>query len=547
MKYRLLTLVLTLAVLFAFDTSASRAAEMAELKGTFDKYGISVSESDLLLVKDVYDFWKKRGDGIWPGMKPETTPLVIVFPEKHNLVIGHDGTITGAVALADKLPVLDKKAFLVKDDTFMNGAMASPDYNGRPTVFFNTIETTDRFIRDYAKKNGIASHENYRTDPLDHMGKILHELFHAYQYSEQKLGTAKKKKNKAVRLTKIDYPYLDADIALLLGIEGRILARVIETADAAEAGKLFDDFIAARRFRHSRLDPDIVRLEEYMEVSEGTAQYVGWMINYASTTEAGIFDNLKKLPEFKDVRASGSPGGAAGKFLAELHSPMMGRYMNYVYYTGLAQTCALNGIKPGWSEGFFRKRGKFGDIVKGARTYPGDEASFIRVIGKKYGADEMRTKIADALGKLKEENRLKFKKFESLPGRKFRIVFEGAGPADILIYAPVLLTEYGNIRIFEAGCNRIERVDAGLKALARIDFKAAFPVFFDRRSGAVSFRIENPEHRGFEVRSGSKREKKGRVTYENDVELTSGAFSFRASRIDVTTLDGDEVRIVVKK
>jgi len=43
----------------------------------------------------------------------------------------------------------------------------------------------------------------------------------------------------------------------------------------------------------------------------------------------------------------------AVKSLNNLSNPQMSMYMNYVYYTGLAQTYALNKIRPEWRNELF--------------------------------------------------------------------------------------------------------------------------------------------------------------------------------------------------
>jgi len=540
------TVVACFAASFLFcSASRAEASSLAELAPVFDKYEIGISDNDLSVIHEVYEYWAKRGDTIWPGVDFQTTPIAIVFPEKYNILIGHDRDITGEIFLTDKFPLFNKKAVLIKDNTFMHGAMTSPAFNGRPTVFINTIETTNKFTRDYAKSNNLKEYLNYKINLLEYMGKITHELFHAYQYGEMKLYPRDGKPNKPIRLTKIDYPYLDGEIDMLLGVEGKILAKIFASGDTAEIDSLWNDFLCVRKFRHAKIDPELVRLEDYMEFSEGTAQYVECMVRYAATNEAGIFDDIRKLPGFGETRTNDSFKDFAAATLNKLYSPQMNMYMTYVYFTGMAQTYTLNKIRPDWRKDLFRKHRNFGKIAFENAAVSTDEAK-IKELKAKYGADEMAAKINEELGKLKEVNRKKFDKFSSAAGMKFDIVFEGACAKDVLVYAPVLLTEHENIRIFEAGCSKIERIDDEFDALATIDFKAAVPIFFDRNSGEVSFIIEKPEKQKFEITSKTKKEDRNKTVYENEAAFTNEVFGFTAAKIEVIKISGDHVKIIVK-
>ncbi|MBF0547051.1 MAG: hypothetical protein HQM08_21600 [Candidatus Riflebacteria bacterium] len=141
------------------------------------KYQITLETKDLVMIKAVYAFWESFGKSIWPGVDISTTPMSIVFPQKQNILIGHPNPPKDAIYLSESLPFLNKKAFLYPDRTFMNGLMTSPNYEGKPTVFFNTIQTYNEFVHKYAQDNHKPDLENYQKPLLEHLGGILHELF----------------------------------------------------------------------------------------------------------------------------------------------------------------------------------------------------------------------------------------------------------------------------------------------------------------------------------------------------------------------------------
>jgi hypothetical protein len=254
----------------------SYSSTLKELEPELKKYNISIEENDLKVINKVYEFWEKNSNKIWKGASFKDTPIVIVFSGKYNIVIGHPNKIENEIFLTDNFPELNKKAVLIKDNTFMGGgAMTSPNFNDVPTVFINTLKENNDFIKNYAKENNLTELLNYEKPNLEYMGTILHEFFHSYQYNEiKKVKT--NNKQKPIRLTKIDYPYLDVDINLLLGIEGKILSKLINTSDFKKSKELFRDFIIVRNERRNKLDSDFSRLENYMEKMEGIAQYVGF-------------------------------------------------------------------------------------------------------------------------------------------------------------------------------------------------------------------------------------------------------------------------------
>lgn len=504
----------------------SYASTLDELKPELSKHDISVSEDDLKIIDKVYKFWELSGEKIWTGAHFETTPIVIVFSGKYNIVIGHPNKIKEEIFLTDKFPILNKKAVLIKDNTFMGGgAMTSPDFNGVPTVFINTLTHNNEYIRDYAKTNNITYLLSYEKPLLEYMGTVLHELFHSYQYNEKAKLT--KKSSKAIKLTKIDFPYLNEEIDLLLGLEGQILAKIIKTDDKLKSESLFRDFVIVRSIRRSKMDSDFTRLENYMELMEGLAQYVGCNLNYLEKAK------LKEI-DINESKYIGELEDEITKYLNKLHTPLITRYMSYVYYSGMAQAYILDKILPDWKKDFFIKHKSLEELYTVfLKSNLDDETSKkeLERIKKDYDVEAISKTISNDLYPIKEHNKEKFERYSLKKGTTYEFIFEGIKPKNVLIYAPVLLTEHQQYRIFESGATKIAYEDDENNELTKIEFQKAIPIFFNKETGYTSFIDE--EKSDFEIKADKVTKTEKETIYEGNVLLKTSIFTWSGSKAKI--------------
>ncbi len=110
------------------------------------------------------------------------------------------------------------------------------------------------------------------------------------------------------------------------------------------------------------------------------------------------------------------------------------------------------------------------------------------------------------------------------------MVFRGAKPADILVFAPGLLTEYKELRVFEAGITRI-KCDVNKKTERTLVFSKALPVLLDRSTGRLEFVL--PETSTATIRAGKTVVKAGETIYSRGVEFDNGAFSWKGNDLRV--------------
>jgi hypothetical protein len=526
----------TVTVLFYFlGLSCWRVSAMPpEAAAIFEKAGVRLADADLFRVAEVYNYWGQKGESIWPGVDVATVPVQFVFPEKMDILIGHPDPPADCVRENIVLPGLNKTFCHAPGRTFLHGAATGP-LNKVPTLSANTMGEFDDYANDYYRKNGLD--RKYQKLYLQYLGELAHEMFHGYQDNESRYLPEKEKLHRPLKVMKVDYPYQDEEAALLLALEGRVLAALLDEKDPEKVRELWRDFSAAREERHKRLAPDMVRLERYMELKEGTAQYVGWSVQY------GGAGDVKPLPETAaDPRFSGYPSSDTLKdvikqSLAQLDSPLAGRWMLYVYYTGAALSYNMDKAAPGWKkEAFRRMSGLYGGldtIVTAGVPLKGGSAERLKGLYERYKAEELRAGIRKVLGKDLAENKAKLDKFLLVPGKRYSLVFRGVKPEDLQISATVLLTEYLEKRIFEAGISGITADGKGT-----VEFSKALPVLFDKKTGRFDFTVPEKDAAAPEIKAKKTAIKNGYTRYSGVVEFKSGFFSWKGERLEVAEKDG---------
>jgi len=519
---------------FIIVSAVSALSEMEKISEFLKKSDITFTDKDLIMIEELYTFWNNYSKDLWPGMKIIETPISIVFAGKQNILIGHPKPPADAIYLSENIPLLNKKAFLYPDRTFMNGAMCSPDFEGVPTVFINTYDEYNKFIREYAKKNNLPEYENYQRPLFDHLGAILHELCHAFQFR----SFANKKENKTTKnqnLSKADYPYLDEEMNLLLGLEGLILADALDESKKESLKELWQDFVTVRSERRKKLHPDLVKNEQFLEFIEGTAQYLQYALAYPTEEQMNSFKKLKAFSEFpKNIEDTAK--GMVRKNLLNLWSPNMSMYMQYVYYTGVAQTHLLDSLVSNWKTDLFRKYENFDSLLfVRSLTRSADRFENIK---KRYQADQILNKIRPELEKIRAKFEAAFQKHISQKGK--RIYFHGIDvmPENVCIVGPCLLVEHGDYRIFEAGASQIRFNNETIGWCVDVMFKKAFPLFHQKKSGEVFFIFDGTFEPKDLIQADSVSEVSvGKWECMGNVQFDSHLFSIKCKKLEVVCSD----------
>lgn len=454
----------------------------AEISAGFRESGIEISEEDFNRINEVYNHWSYKGTEIWPEVSLAETPVMFVFSGKENALVNHPSPPENCLPVAKGFPAA--QFCHMPDRTFMSAGAACGRINGIYTAQINTLKSWDDYFQTHAL--------NYTKDYLDYMAMTTHEMFHAFQYREKKF--APHYDGIAPRLTKIDYPDTDLEINLLNTLEGRILSDILDSGSKTEIESLWQDFIAVRSTRHKLLNsPDLILLENYMEFTEGTAQYVTFKTQYGEQSGVSPLPDTLKDPKFKGYNTAAVDRRKLKEELRGLYRRTS--YMGYVYFTGAALCSGLDNTFPGWKSGFFRKYNGLDkslyDLLTKNITAPQNMTARIDRIKIRYDSDTIMREISGRLNPVNEKSRKRIEEYKVQPGKRYRFVFPGAQRADLMPHAPVLLTTYGDERIFEGGMIKLSRIDSEFNELATISFNKPLPILFDM--GKLFFEIVIPD------------------------------------------------------
>lgn len=517
--------------------SCARAWAMPpEASAIFEKAGVTLTDADLYRVAEVYNFWEQKGESIWPGVQLSTVPVQLVFPEKLDVLIGHPNPPEGCVNEAIKLPALNKTFCHRPDRKFLYGASTGRE-GAELAVSVNTLDVFDEYVNGMLQKQKPGS-EKFSKPYNVYLGELAHELTHAYQGYEGRSLPAKEKSG-PLKLTKVDYPYQDGENCLLLGLEGRILSDIMDETGPEELKELWRDFLAVRGARRARLPSEMSAIERIMELREGTAQYVGWSVSYGRNDEVKPLPQTAGDPRFEGYSSSDTLRAMLKSRLAVLDLLSQSRWMLYVYTTGTALAYNLDKAAPGWKKGLFRRvsgiRTGLDDLITASIKRSGSDKKRLEAVRARYNSGEMLAKIEEALAKDLTDNKLKLDKFYAAPGRRYRLAFRGAKPADVVVMGPVLLTEYGMLRVFEAGATKIAH-KLGEKNENSVSFSKALPLLIDRATGELELAV--PGDSSPLIKAKKTVSKKSRVVYSGGVEFSNGVFSWKGEKLEVSEKDG---------
>jgi len=523
------------AAFWLFVAPVSSFAMTAEASALFDRLGVKLSDADLYRVREFYNFWHGKGETIWPGVNVSSFPIQFVFPEKSDLLIGHSNPPKECQAAGFRMPVLEKDFCWMQDKTFMYGAM-SGRVNKVPTLSVNTMDVYDYYATGIIRKSNPKA-DKYSKPYLLFLGELAHETFHAFQSSESEYLPAAAREHKPLRLTKIDYPYQDEENCLLLGLEGRILAALLDESSPESASGLWRDFSAVRTKRHGRLPADIVMIERLMELKEGTAQYVGWSVQY------GKNDSVRPLAEtLLDSRFSGYSSTDTLKdimrqSLLRLGEPSMSRWMLYVYYTGAAMSFSLDKAVPDWKNQAFRRldglTGGLDTVLFETVPQIKDAEDKLKSVYARYGADAMRKDISAALARDLEANSRKLEGFGASGGKHYRLIFDKARPEDVVVMGPVLLTEYREKRVFEAGASKLMWIDDNWDSISEVTFSKALPLLINRKTGEADIVVPDKDFSEPKITAGKSEKSPDGETYSGGVEFSNGIWEWKGEWLEV--------------
>lgn len=495
-----------------------------EVAAKLPELGIKLDDWDLWRIEEIYNLWRQAGQTLWPGVTGvETTPILLVFPWKNDVLIGHPHPPADCLPFSSDLGA-DRFCYRKNVATHYSGEMKA--LNGVPTVMVFTLATLDE--RGAQQMNTPA----YRHPYLSNSATYAHELFHAFQAREK---TYLAQDPDATGVSKVDYPSGDPELNMLLGVEARVLADALYASGPA-LDELMRDFMAVRAERYSRLMPKARRAAGFFELIEGTAQYISYSIS------SGVQPGLKPLPEtlfdprFTGYNAQDSLGESISSTLKIIHRSQKVSSCAFAYHSGAAIAFALDKLDPGWKADLFRTvsgRGRSLDSLVAGLVKPDNSPERLARVKARYNAAALLAETEAELGAQLAENKKNIAAFKAMPGRRVRLVFPDTPADDVGLVAPAALAEYGAERLYLQGFY-------GVQYGKRDELKAAIstPVLLDMISGTVELVLPGSAPAWPEIKAGRVYQSGIWTVYEEGVSVGGEIFGWSGERLEVSEKDG---------
>lgn len=498
-----------------------------EVAARLPQLGIQLDDWDLWRLEENYNFWRKAGPALWPGVTGvEATPIQLVFPGRYDVLLGHPLPPADCLPFSDRLP---KERFCYRKNTYYKYGAEMRALNGTDTVFVNTLGEMDKY-----GAQAMAT-PAYRHDYLANAATQNHELFHAFQNRERKLLP---QEPGYPGIDRLDYPEKNPELNMLLGVEARILA------DALDAGgpvlrELMRDFLAVRAERYALLPLKARLIAGYMELIEGTAQYVSYRAQF------GVNPGLVPLPEtlsdprFVGYAARDSIAAVLKPRLAFLHRYQAVATCSFAYQSGAALALALDKLDPAWKQGLFSAcsgKGCSLDTLVGRLAGPDNDPGRLARALARYDAPRLLAESEAELAELAAANKKLIEEFHALPGRRVRLAFPGALPVDIGVVAPANIAEYGSERLYRDGCYGVQYA-GGLRQYD-VEIRIKAPGLLDLRTMTLELPVPAPAADFSGIKADSVRQSGGETVYEGNVSFDNGVFSWKGDKLAVAERDG---------
>lgn len=344
-----------------------------------------------------------HGEALWPGFRPDTTPIALVLP-----------TGTFLFNWAGPLPRHFRPTRVPRsgwsDSTSAAAASTAVRIEGR-----NVAQLVVRELEPAAIISGI-----------------FHEAFHVFQGAQRKEGRRFGAGENSFYVA--SYPVFDATNEALFTIETLILASALETSSIGERRELARQFVATRRQRHRRLSPEYAEFDRASEMNEGLAEYI--------LTRA-----VDVLATDSVVPASWRAGAAraAARRVAQLRGATADSTLSLrirYYHTGPAIGRLLDRMAPNWKARVVAENLALDDILAESSGLEDSQRAAFRSALARYDSTRTAQQAAERIASLQRRRMrqadsvlaapglLLVVRADSLPTRNFNMC--GMDPQNLL-------------------------------------------------------------------------------------------------------------------
>lgn len=498
-----------------------------EVAAKLPELGIQLDDWDLWRLEENYNFWRKAGPVLWPGVTGvEATPIQLVFPGRYDILLGHPSPPADCLPFSDRLPA--ERFCYRKDTVFVHGAFAG-NLNGENTVSANTLGEMDKY------GGQVMGNPAYRHDYLANAATLNHELFHAFQSREKKLLPPEPGYPGVSRL---DYPDKNPELNMLLGLEARILADALDAGGPA-LRELMRDFLAVRAERYALLPLKARLIAGYMELIEGTAQYISYAVQLGVNPGLVPLQETLSDPRFTGYSVRDNIAAVLKPRLALLHLHQSVQTCVFAYQSGAALALTLDRLDPAWKTGLFRTcsgKGCSLDTLVERLVGPDNSPDRLASVKARYDAPRLLAESEADLAELLAANKKLIDDFRALPGPRVRLAFPGTSPDDIAVVAPAKLAEYGMERLYIDGCYGVQYAKAAEQSDVEILVKA--PGLLDLKSMTLELSLPASAPGISGIKADSVRQDGDKTVYEGNVSLDNGVLRWKGDKLAAAEQEG---------
>lgn len=201
-------------------------------------------DSVLSVYAEVVRVVENHGSDLWPGFRPDTTPLKLVIRERGTLLLGWSGELPEGMSPVEGVP--------------QTGWVSEAD---RAAASFATT----------INSRSVAQLSIGDFSPTPMFALMIHEAFHVFERANRSDDALFGGGENSFLVTR--YPIFDIDNETGVALEGRVLAEAI-SGNSDDADAFARELVALREQRHRRMGVDLAEFEFMAELNEGLAQYV---------------------------------------------------------------------------------------------------------------------------------------------------------------------------------------------------------------------------------------------------------------------------------
>ncbi len=185
-------------------------------------------------------------DGIWPGFRPDTIPVLFVIPGAGALLLNWRATPPPE----GFAPIAGVPHALWQPQDVRTAASTGTTLAGKSAAQVSVFPDMDDALL---------------------FGTAVHEAFHVFERSlareDRRFGSGEN------AFLVSSYPIFDPSNEAGVALEGRLLARALTARTRADLAAKAQEFLAAREARHRRLGSGYAEFEVMGELNEGLAEY----------------------------------------------------------------------------------------------------------------------------------------------------------------------------------------------------------------------------------------------------------------------------------